>query len=129
MSSNQESQSAPFSADQSANRNYVIQPTSFILPISNYQPVQIYQSPSIIQSIPVLNSQNGYTPPSSQVLQAPYVPQNSHYFPQSSQSQPPDNESDSDISLSTDSDDENCSTCNITKVKFQIIINIWLKMT
>ena len=127
MSSNQESQSASSSADQSTNRNYVMQPTSFILPISNYQPVQIYQSHSIIQSVPILNSQNVYTPPSSQVLQAPYVPQNSHNFPQSNQSQPPDNVSDSDISLSTDSDDDNCSSCNITKVKFQFIIKYGLK--
>ena len=115
MSSNQESQSASFTAD----RNYVIQPTSFSLPISNSQPVQIIQSLPIIPSLPILNSQNIYTPPPSQsVLQAPVILQNSQNLPQNSQFQPAGNESDSDISMSSDSDDENCSSCNITKVNF-----------
>ena len=124
MSSNQESQSTSFTADQSANRNYIIQPTSSSLPISNSQPVQIIQCLPIIQSFPILNSQNGYTPPSSQSVQAPFVPQS---IPQNNQSQNPNYESDSDISMSTD--DENCSSCNITKVNLQLIINYWLKMT
>ena len=120
MSSNQESQFTSFTADQGANRNYIIQPTSFSLPISNSQPVQIIQSLPNIQSFPILNSQNVYTPPSSQsVLQAPFVPQNSQNLPQNSQPLHPNNESDSDISMSSDSDDENCSSCNITKVNYQ----------
>ena len=119
MSSNQESQSASFTTHRNTNRNYVIQPTSFSLPISNSQPVQIIQSLPIIPSLPILNSQNIYTPPSSQaVLQAPVFLQNSQNLPQNSQFQPTGNESDSDISISSDSDDENCSSCNITKVNF-----------
>ena len=129
MSSNQKSHS--FATDQSQNRNYVIHPTPFIFPISNSQPVQIIQTLPMSQSFQVLNSQNIYTPPSSQlsVLQAPHIPQNSQNPPQTSECQTPGYESDSDVSISTVSDGDHCSKCSISKVSFQVNINFWLKLT
>ena len=152
MNSNHLNQFNALSADsQGVFRNYVVQAP--VMPINC--PI-IYSIPNvssvpIIQSVPVIQSQSIITPPSSQfVLQSsvspecsqnlpqrsPNLPQSSQNLPQSSQNLPQygqyqasNNETDSDISIDTDSDDEYCNNCEISKVRYLSKSYLWLKMT
>ena len=132
MSSNYENQSNPISADlQSLSHNNVVQPS--ILPINypiiynlpNSQTVP-NQTATILQTVPVIQSQNIITPPSSQrVLQisvasqsAQNLPQSTHNLPQPPESQPFPNEKDTEIGIDTDSDDGYCDYCDLSKVSY-----------
>ena len=118
MSSNQQNPSGSLPRDSRTIRNYVIQPSPIILPISNPQPVQIIQPVQITQSVPIIHSQNIYTPPSSQsIYQSQIIHPISQISHETNECQPSNIESDSDISIDTESGDEDHSECEISKVK------------
>ena len=159
MNSNHLNQFNSLSADsQGVFRNYVVQAPVMPINCPIIYSIPNVSSVPIIQSVPVIQSQSIITPPSSQfVLQSsvspefsqnlqqnsqnlpqssPNLPQSSQNLPQSSQNLPQygqyqasNNETDSDISIDTDSDDEYCNNCEISKVRYLSKSYLWLKMT